>query len=639
MTVLCVLLSLLMMLCSCAEEVSGTGTMTIMLFQSGEKTISPDQNVETITKYIVRGTGPGGKTFTRNSTSSTVVMDGLPLGHWELSAGAYSSKSKELANGNVSVEFDSEQQSFSLGLERIRGSGSAQLRIDWDSSLSDVKLFITLSDSNGKAIGNYQIVPTPGSGYTTWTSPQVPDGSYSVSVSLYSSSSLVCGTSEAVKIVADERTTGNLNLTSDSEWDTGKVSFKLEGLNAMMASSQQHSVSLIPQSNIPDFSGYSITWYLDSVKLTETGPSVVFTPSTGSHVLSAVIVALKDGSIQSVSGKFTSKPQGASGLATFGFSITNGLLGNFISAVNNDSYVSINTETGVMTLFKVASNTIQVLDTVKATDLGWEWLGDTNGLWGNAAMSFFATADEMQNISILHVNSENRIEMALYGENDERIKGSLGLPLINLSGINNCSTIPTSSGAGSFLFFPPSSRALVETTDSSGISSRCGMNLPSGVSSFAVLEGRGANLACAGTNSDVLWYAAFDGIGKTTDWYSTRMPLSRIKLAKFLTEKLLLVSDGDAVVLCTKGDELHWKSKTNVSTRACDIKVYEYGPYFYVLESPDTVSSYMANGTIIRPLGTAKLPFQASYLTVGKTGLIAVAADGSSAYLEIIFEE
>ncbi len=566
-------------------------------------------------------------------------MDGLPLGHWELSAGAYSSKSKELATGNVSIDFDSEQQSFSLGLERIRGSGSAQLRIDWDSSLSNVKIFIVMADSFGMPVGNYQIVPSAGSGYTTWTSPQVPDGSYSVSVSLYSASTLVCGTNEAVKIVADERTTGSLNLTSDLEWEPGKVSFKLEGLNSIMASSEQHCVSLIPQSNIPDFSGYSISWYLDSVKLTETGPSVVFTPTTGSHVLSAVIVTLKDSNVQSVSGKFTAKPQGSAGLATFGFPIQKGLLGNYICAVNNDCYVSINTLTGVMTLFKMASNTIQVLDTVKATDLGWEWLGDTNGLWGNAAMSFFASADEMQNISVMHVSSENRIEMALYGENEERIKGSLGLPLIDLAGINNCSTIPTSSGAGSFLFFPPSSRALVETTDSSGISSRCGMNLPSGVSSFGVLEGRGANLACAGNNSDVLWYAVFDGIGKTTDWYSTRMPLSSIKLAKFLTENLLLISDGDSVVLCTKGDELHWKSKTNVSTRACDIKVYEYGPYFYVLESPDTVSSYMANGTIIRPLGTAKLPFQASYIAVGKTGLIAVAADGDSAYLEIISEE
>jgi hypothetical protein len=63
------------------------------------------------------------------------------------------------------------------------------------------------------------------------------------------------------------------------------------------------------------------------------------------------------------------------------------------------------------------------------------------------------------------------------------------------------------------------------------------------------------------------------------------------------------------------------------------------GLFFYVLENPFTVSSYMANGTIIRPLGTAELPFEASYITVGKTGLFAVSDYGESAYLEIIQEE
>ena len=601
MTLLCVLLSLLMMLCSCSEDVSGTGTMTIMLYQNGVKTISPDQNVETVTKYIVRGTGPGGKTFTRNSTSSTVVMDGLPMGHWDLSAGAYSSKSKELANGSISVELDAEQVSFSMGLDRIRGSGSVQLRIDWDSSLTDVKLEISMSDNSGSRVGQTRITPQSGSGYTTWTSAQVPDGSYFISISLYSGSNLVCGTCEAVKILADERTTGNINLTSDPEWDAGKTSFRLEGLYDVMPSSEQHRVNLISQSNIPDFSDYSIAWFLDSVQLQDTGTSVVFTPNTGTHVLSAVITKLSDLSIQSVSAKFVSKPQGASGLATFGFSIGKDVLGDYISATDDDCYVSINSQTGIMTLFRVASNTIQILDTVKATDLGWEWLGDVNGLWGNASMSFFSSADEMQNISVMHVNSEKRIEMALDGEKEERIESTLDIPLISLSGIENCSAFPTSSGAGSFLFFPPSSRALIETTDSSGISSRCGLVLPAGVSSFAILEGRGSSLVCAGKDSDVLWCAGFDGVGKTTDWYSTRMPLGSIKQAKFLTENLLLVTDGDAVVLCSRSDDYYWKSKKNVSTKACDIKVYEFGPYFYVLESPDTVASYMANGTIIRP--------------------------------------
>lgn len=639
MTLLCVLLSLLMVLSSCSEEVSGTGTMTIMLYQNKDKTIAPDQSIETITKYIVRGTGPGGKTFTRNSTSSTVVMDGLPLGHWELGASAYSSRSKELASGTASVDLDSEQGSFSLGLDRIRGSGSVQIRIDWDSSLTDVSLVISMYDSSTQKVCGTELTPQGGSGYTTWTSPQVPDGNYSISISLYSGQDLVCGTGEAVKIVADERTTGTLYLTSDSNWDAGKTTFRLEGLAETMASAQTHSVTLIPQSNISSLSDYVVAWYLDSVLLDETGTTVSFTPNTGTHVLSAVVSRISDGSIQSVSGKFTSKPQGVSGLATMGFAIRADTLGDFVTAVDDNCYVSISSKTGIMKLFRISANTIQVLDTVCATDLGWEWLRDTNGLWGNASMAFFATADEMKNISVMHVNAEKQIEMALDGEDEERIEGSLDIPLVSLAGIENCSAVPTSSGAGCFLFFPPSARALVETTDTSGISSRCGLNLPSGVSSLAVLEGLGPSLVCAGEESDILWCAGFDGIGKTTAWYSSRMPLGNIRFARFLTENLLLVSDGESVILCSRSDNRYWKSKKTISTEALDIQVSCSGPYFYVLENPRTVASYMANGTIIKPLGTATLPFDASYITVGKTGLIAVSGTGEAAYLEIVQEE
>ena len=639
MTLLCVLLSLLMMLSSCSEEASGTGTMTIMLYQNKDKTIAPDQSIETITKYIVRGTGPGGKTFTRNSTSSTVVMDGLPLGHWDLSASAYSSKSKELASGKVSVDLDSEQGSFSLGLDRIRGSGSVQVRIDWDSSLTDVHLAVTMYDSSTRKVCGAELTPQSGSGYTTWTSPQVPDGSYSMRISLYSGSNLVCGTSEAVKIVADERTTGNIYLTSDSNWDGGKTTFRLEGLAQTMASAQDHSVTLIPQSNISDLSDYDIAWYLDSIPLGETGMTVSFTPNTGTHVLSAVVSRISDGSIQSVSGKFTSKPQGASGLATLDFALSADTLGDFVTAVDDGCYVSINSKSGIMKLFRISANTIQVLDTVSATDLGWEWLGDTNGLWGNASMAFFATADEMKNISVMHVNAEKKIEMALDGEDEERIEGSLDIPLISLAGIENCSAVPTSSGAGCFLFFPPSARALVETTDTSGISSRCGVDLPAGVSSLAVLEALGPSIVCAGEESDILWCAGFDGIGKTTAWHSSRLPLGNIRSARFLTENLLLVTDGESVILCSRSDNWYWKSKKTISTEAVDIRVSDSGPFFYVLENPKTIASYMANGTIIKPLGTAVLPFDASYMTVGKTGLIAVSEAGEAAYLEIVLEE
>ena len=72
-------------LVSCAEN-PGTTTMRLILSteRSGEsRTIMPqDSTLLDVTKYTVSGTGPNGKTFTRNSDSSSVEIEGLIINHF-----------------------------------------------------------------------------------------------------------------------------------------------------------------------------------------------------------------------------------------------------------------------------------------------------------------------------------------------------------------------------------------------------------------------------------------------------------------------------------------------------------------------------------------------------------------------------
>ena len=76
---LLVALVLTVILVSCAEN-PGTTTMRLILSTEaadGSRTIMPqDSTLLDVTKYTVSGSGPNGKTFTRNSDSSSVEIEG-----------------------------------------------------------------------------------------------------------------------------------------------------------------------------------------------------------------------------------------------------------------------------------------------------------------------------------------------------------------------------------------------------------------------------------------------------------------------------------------------------------------------------------------------------------------------------------
>ena len=71
---------LIALLVSCAEN-PGTTTMKLILSTSsdgGSRTLLPsDSTLLDVTKYTISGTGPNGKTFTVNTDSSSVEIEGV----------------------------------------------------------------------------------------------------------------------------------------------------------------------------------------------------------------------------------------------------------------------------------------------------------------------------------------------------------------------------------------------------------------------------------------------------------------------------------------------------------------------------------------------------------------------------------
>lgn len=75
-------LIVVMLLVSCSEN-PGTTTMKLVLstkVEEGSRTLLPtDSTLIDVTKYTVSGVGPNGKTFTRNTDSSSVEIEGVAI--------------------------------------------------------------------------------------------------------------------------------------------------------------------------------------------------------------------------------------------------------------------------------------------------------------------------------------------------------------------------------------------------------------------------------------------------------------------------------------------------------------------------------------------------------------------------------
>ena len=648
---------LLLILSSCTEE-GGTATMRIMLSTSSEKTIAPDETLTTITKYSVEGTGPGGKTFTVDSTSSSLILEDLPTGRWTLDAKGYSSKGKELSAGSVSVDFTPDTGPISIELDKTDGNGSLQLRFEWEQNLNNCSIVVSLTDRKGNALINNRTVRTSSAlSYTTWTVPlQLSRGSYLLTAVLYSGEYRVTGIAEAVIINPGERSNANILFTKDSGIDSslkrqnGFLSLKITNIGETLAANRDYTITAESETHT-DRPDLEVLWFLDGETVSAPQPyspvenSVTVNVPTGIHIISAVVHDRQTGEYTSASAKFRAVAEGSNGLAVFSTNIKaspEGSLrlgeGQMIAPAGGNRFITTTPGSGILQLFEIREGMINILHTLRSTDSGWEWIGDINGIWGNQDVPYVITADARTAFSILRINEENRMEYALWGATPLRMEKYTEAPWLQLIDVDLCAVCSAPDENQGYICVSAQGfgRAGTYCLDSTGIKLIGGYDKPDNLKSLALLEKSTNLIISAGENSKTLWYAPTDEVSLRASWRTVETSLtSAIRIAKFLTQSMILVSDGNSIFFSVFRSK-SWLDNKTLALPSIDIQVLPSGPNFYVLENPRTVSSYLANGTVIVRLGEQKLSFDASYLVAGSQYLLAVSPQGEFAILEVI---
>ena len=638
-------------LTSCSQD-AGTGTMRILLHSNDgktTKTIAPDESVNRITRYTVRGSGPGGKTFTLDSTSSSVILEGMPLGSWDLSATAYSSKGRELARGSTTASLTTDQEPVTLVLDPVAGKGSMQIRFEWDGGLTGVSVKATLSQvsSEGKDILRQQtFTPQSGVSNCSWTVSELDEGSYILNTELICNSVRTGGATEAVVIVGGEKTSGTISLTADGTWNSGTTA-KLSGLSEQMASGQSHTVTVVTEGYYNPSVPCTVTWYMDGSQISQPealkaeGNSIAIVPETGVHTISAVITDCNANSVTSASGRFTAKPIGEKGCAVFSSVIMHtesGLLylnaNQIVRPFAGSRFLSASPEYGTLQLISFKSGVLTVEQTLDHQDSLWSRLSYISGLWADYRSEFAGFTGSSSDVNILRLRN-GQVEYALYGDSPEIVSGTLTSPSVSLTDIKCGSINPY--GEDTCIFFCPSTgnKVLIEVTDTCGIKTRCGMLKPENIYNPAFIKANAISVICAGRNTGTLYSASFDGLGRTSSWKANTTSFQTISHAVFLSDNILILSDGRKLSLCSSQDGITWVERRTSATPALDIQAVQDKGLFYVLTAPDTLSSYRSNGTVMEHLGSATVPFRAVSIAAGPDHVLAVSEDGDIAIFEI----
>ncbi len=415
------------LLFSCVQE-AGTATMRILLYQE-EKTFSVSETAFDITKYTVTGSGPGGSAFTADTTSSSLVLEGLQTGSWSLSAKAYNSKGKVVASGEASAILSADSSNVSLPVVRVSGTGKLVLTFKWDEAVLNPMIRVTLMRPDGTV---YAVYDNSYSSYSTtsgtFKQTALQSGFYVLTAELFSGSTRLTGAVEAVQISGSETTEGTISFCSKDDYSSSlselyiartgdsPVRGQLSRTPSTLSSGVEQSVYLtLTGSSLTDRET-CIRWYMDGSLISSGSTEISFVPTTGWHIVNAVVVSPNEGLAGSVGWKFYAQAEGTSGSVVLNGEVDSSGSNlkcsstSLVGAVGEDRYIVICPELGILQVVKVYNSTLMLEKVYRDTDEGFSWLGLSDGLYSSCGMNEFAVTDSGKNINLLYLdNGEVRI--------------------------------------------------------------------------------------------------------------------------------------------------------------------------------------------------------------------------------------
>jgi len=332
----CCLIAALVAMTGC-EEQPRTTSLRLALSSTIEdttRTITPNQQSLEIHSYYISGVGPNGKTFSVTTLSPQVIIEGLVLGTWTITAKGQNLQGTDLVVGTTEHQLTTTATRADILMGTLVGDGNIKVTFLWEEvDFPDIELDLYLTPQGGTesqiTTGIVVIEATARAVFET----SRPAGSYELRYELYSQGVKVDGGTEALRVINNGLTEGTIDISLDKLVSvapgisittelTTPVEGQISGIGSTILPNTIASVEFA-QTGGGGSTDIAVRWFLDG-ELFATGPSTTFSTFTGSHRLDVIANTSKPGSIGSVSWPFQATVQNNAGVPIAIMSLQNG---------------------------------------------------------------------------------------------------------------------------------------------------------------------------------------------------------------------------------------------------------------------------------------------------------------------------
>lgn len=293
---LAIALAVFLVLTSC-DDGGQTENMKIVLEKDVARTIIPGAAEDlNVTSYQITVTGA--KNFEFNSARTTMVLEGVPIGNYTITAKGLNKRQEALVQGSVDFNLNKTNTTATVVLEELIGDGNLSLTFSWENSKLENTPSVKVSLEGQDNSYTISETLTPTGNTAAYSKQQLKAGSYILKAELYDGSVKVSGASEAIRIVDGKTTTGIISFELDAPPETlGQLTLTNKAgvpvvctilgiTNGDNVAAQQEITASLDVSTLNP-SDLTIKWYLDG-ELCAEGASFTFKPSPGPHRLDVI---------------------------------------------------------------------------------------------------------------------------------------------------------------------------------------------------------------------------------------------------------------------------------------------------------------------------------------------------------------
>lgn len=361
--------SLLAISCSESQQFQ---TMRIQLSKEIPRSITPEGVDLEITKYRVSGTGPGNAQFNMTTNKTTLLLESIAIGSWNVTAEGLNQNNLALVRGSTSFNFSQNNPSVTVTLNELIGKGSININFSWDPTrITNPSLVISLRPEQGNT-SPITYAPTSinkSVGQASFTLNDVSAGSYVITAMLYEGSVSIAGAVEAIRVVGNSHSSGEISFDLNEKHSNGTLSITnnagipvtctISGIPSNCSAFEKVTATLTPSST--SLKDLVIDWYLDGENIGR-GQTIAFEPVPGFHRLDVVASTNLLGSTGSATINFEASLLGKVGEPV----LANIISGDTSLKLSGDNHIAFLPDGKVLT-YSGSDATFQICSIVKNT--------------------------------------------------------------------------------------------------------------------------------------------------------------------------------------------------------------------------------------------------------------------------------